>query len=240
MKSPIKICSICNKSIEGIPHPDSGYIFPCDYCYSLAVKKRHKVQAQRWENEIINNWQVMLAEAGVPRRFLNNGCHLNQFELSIKSLVDNRYAYFIYGDVGVGKSHLAAALMRDYLFRSSQRPSIKFSTVAALLGEIKRAITKQQRSTTEEDIIKRFSRHDLLVLDDIGAKNNTQWAIDILFRLIDYRYASESMTIFTSNLSINDLSLRLHDCIASRIIEMCEVVSLKGDDRRLNDARKRL
>jgi hypothetical protein len=72
-----------------------------------------------------------------------------------------------------------------------------------------------------------------LILDDIGTEKPSEWAQQNIFLIIDRRYETLRQTIFTSNLSLDELSERLGDRITSRIAEMCKVIELKGKDRRI-------
>lgn len=44
-----------------------------------------------------------------------------------------------------------------------------------------------------------MKRVDLLVLDDYGAQNDTLWATEKLFQLLNHRYNSGAATVITSN-----------------------------------------
>ena len=73
--------------------------------------------------------------------------------------------------------------------------------------------------------------NDLVVLDDIGAVQNTNYDLTNLSSIIDYRYSNNLATIFTSNVSPVDLAnvmgARLCDRITSDI-----VINLVGASRR--------
>ena len=72
-----------------------------------------------------------------------------------------------------------------------------------------------------------------LALDDIGSEKATDWALQMLYLLIDRRYSQMLKTIITSNLTLDQIADRLDDRISSRIAGMCKIVSIKGKDRRL-------
>lgn len=87
------------------------------------------------------------------------------------------------------------------------------------------------------DLIEQVQRAMLLVLDDLGTRANntsTDWVHDRLFTIINYRYDNELPILVSTNYSLQELSERLgHERIASRLVEMCRVVSLNADDYRL-------
>lgn len=75
----------------------------------------------------------------------------------------------------------------------------------------------------------------LLILDDLGAQRNTDWALEQLDSLIDHRYVCEKLTIFTTNLTSKQLPAR----IASRLNEG-ECIKLTCCDYRELKARRRI
>ena len=76
----------------------------------------------------------------------------------------------------------------------------------------------------------------LLILDDFGTERVNPWATEQLFTIINARHAGGKATIFTSNLSIEQAEQRLGEWgirISSRIMGMCDVVTMNGKDRRI-------
>jgi len=50
----------------------------------------------------------------------------------------------------------------------------------------------------------------------VHAEKTTEWALQTLFVIIDRRYRNMVKTIITSNLSLNEISEKIGDRIASR------------------------
>lgn len=107
-----------------------------------------------------------------------------------------------------------------------------FMSVPGLLMRIKNSFGHDAKET-EADIMSRASDHDLLVLDDLGAEKTTDWTQQTIYTLIDIRSREGKDTIITSNLTLGELAERMGDRIASRVGGMCKVISMGGNDRRL-------
>ena len=73
---------------------------------------------------------------------------------------------------------------------------------------------------------------NLLIVDDIGAEKLTEWVRERIVSIINIRVSNNLSTIYTSNLSPNDLREEMGDRIASRILGCSNVVEITGADRR--------
>jgi DNA replication protein DnaC len=78
---------------------------------------------------------------------------------------------------------------------------------------------------------------DLLLLDDLAAERVTDWTGEVLYRLIDARWASMRFTIITTNATPADVRERMGDRVASRLWGMGRVVTMTGADRRARPTR---
>jgi len=82
----------------------------------------------------------------------------------------------------------------------------------------------------------------LLILDDLGAENSTDWAREKIYEIIDSRYRDKKPIIITTNLKLEQLMEKLAggDRVYrtyDRIIEMCTPVEVKGKARRIETAK---
>lgn len=158
---------------------------------------------------------------------------------SIKALVtkitETRRGIYIHGEVGSGKTHVAYAIKKWWDGREGIfRPSIFWNT-AELIREIKLDFDRQpvDKTRVEEGMIGR-EKQPLLFLDDIGAEKMTDFVAETFYLIVNDRYVHVRPVIYTSNLSIEELAERTGDRIASRIAESCDIIKLKGGDRRLS------
>lgn len=111
---------------------------------------------------------------------------------------------FIYGSVGAGKSHLAAAIA-NYAARQGIR--VAYASAPALLRFIRNGFADNSSS----DRLDALTTVPLLVLDDLGAQQRTAWSDGILFELINARYQRSAATVYTSNFAHAELEERIGD-----------------------------
>lgn len=165
-------------------------------------------------------------------------CPTDKKVASVAKKLTNEKGLYLFGKVGCGKTMLAAKVVVEYARRlfvlnDFVEESVCFVTAPGLLQEI-RASFQKDSPNQEEKIVGDLSSVRLLVIDDLGAEKTSEWALQTLYVIINNRYESMLPTIFTSNLSLDELAEKLgSDRIPSRIAGMCEIIELDGDDRRI-------
>jgi len=143
---------------------------------------------------------------------------------------ESRKGIYIWGGVGSGKTHTLYALLNETPKIHKVVSMIRNTT--ELLRDIRMDFDRPwDMKKKEEETIMSF--RGILFIDDIGAEKMTEWVAETFYLILNHRYNDELPTIFTSNLSPAELSEKLGDRIASRIVGSCDVVKLDGEDRRL-------
>jgi len=140
------------------------------------------------------------------------------------------------GPVGIGKTHIAASVLRRVITRTKARGL--FYAVGDLLKLIRSTYNPVVR-TAEMDIIRPVMEADLLVLDDLGREKPTEWVEETLNLIVDTRYNCKRPTIFTTNYEdmsddteLDALKVRVGFRMHSRMHEMCEFLEFDGADYR--------
>lgn len=124
----------------------------------------------------------------------------------------------LYGSVGTGKTHLAAATINAL--------KDDFRTAYAYVPSLLEAL--RNRTTDLETLLPvRF-----LVLDDIGSERETEWVNERLLILVEGRINNRLPTLFTTNYDPINLAKRLGQRLHSRITGHNVARLMKGPDRR--------
>jgi len=156
----------------------------------------------------------------------------------VKALGDNLRqgrGLMLIGGVGTGKTHVACAIARLACAQSDWLDLVHFVNVPELLAIVRRSYGKT--SDVEELVTGRLEITDLVVLDDIAAEKSTDWAADLLYRIVNQRYENMLATIVTANVDLESLRLRIGERIVSRLYERCVVVDMSGPDYRTQTRR---
>ena len=107
---------------------------------------------------------------------------------------------YLYGDFGVGKSFMVAALAHDL----SERRGVSSTLLhyPSFVIDVKNAIGDGNVKTLVDEI----KLSEVLILDDIGAEQSTAWVRDeILQVILQYRMQENLPTFFTSNFNFEEL-----------------------------------
>ena len=206
---------------------------------------RRVVRCDCWRDQVGHK---RLAEANIPKRYQH--CTFGNFAAYNESLeravaqarrIAETYpvigsGLFLEGQPGVGKTHLAAAVLKQVIQTTGARGL--FYDTRDLLRVIRSTYDPSTR-TTELEILRPVMTADLLVLDDLGAERTSEWVEETMNLIVNTRYNERRLTMFTSNYpdipddtDPNALLFRIGHRMRSRLHEMCEFIVLDGADYR--------
>ena len=140
----------------------------------------------------------------------------------------------IFGNPGSGKTHLICALGQE-LIRQDKR--IYFSTCALLLQELLLA----KKDLRLPRLLKKLSRFDAIIIDDIGYVQQEKEEMEVLFTLLAERYEQGSVMI-TSNLPFSKWENIFKDpmmtaAAVDRIVHHSVILELNIPSYRINTAK---
>lgn len=163
------------------------------------------------------------------------------------------------GSVGVGKTHLAIAVLREMIAKKGVR--CLFYESGSLLKAIQDSYNPVSQ-TSEMRVLAPVYQAEVLVLDELGATVPTNWVRDTMYQIINTRYNNQKLTIFTTNYfdevragaeensesadakrrnrrftseriqELTTLEERIGTPLRSRLYEMCKKVMIEGEDYR--------
>lgn len=170
----------------------------------------------------------------IPKRYEN--VKYEDVPMPVKELLKDlsNKGLYIYGKVGTGKTHIAYSIYKKS--NEKMEECLIYNTTELLHG-LRQDINKLASDKWNDDQrIMNFPK--IVILDDIGSEKISDWVAELFYLVINKRYENMYPTIFTSNLPIKDLAERIGNRTTSRIIEMCNIVELGGEDKRLLNSNK--
>jgi len=209
-------------------HPQFGKLAPCPTCRADWKEQIYK-RKYHAKLKLIEQYGI------IPRR--NSTFKTFQINNATKSI---RAAYLashdfaqrdtgnwliLYGTYGTGKTHLAMAVANHLRERSR---TVLLATVPGLLDLLRSGYQRD-----DHDEIMRVSQTvDVLILDDLGVENATDWSREKLFQIINHRYNNTPNLpiMITTNKPLDTLPPRL----TSRMMDIqSTIIRVEGPDYRI-------
>jgi DNA replication protein DnaC len=154
------------------------------------------------------------------------------------------------GGCGVGKTHLAVAVLRQLMQRGHDA---RFYDYRELLKEIQ-ASYDPDHPISEMGVLEPVFEAEVLLIDDLGASKPSPWALETIGHILNKRYNEKRVTLLTTNYldtaeaaptpvrfpsgqaaapaREDSLTERLGQRVRSRLYEMCRTVEIAAPDYR--------
>ncbi len=191
-------------------------------------EQEKKIQIQRMRSTGIQEphlmrWNFSVAKdtpyVQMAQEYMNNW----------KQAKEENLGLLLWGDVGTGKSFLAACIANALIERYVPVLMTNFSKILNQMGGL--------YSGERYDYVTSFSKYPLLIIDDLGIERSTEYTLEQIYAVIDERYKARLPLIVTTNLTVfqmrnpQDLG---HARIYSRILAMCTPIHIAGSDLRVD------
>jgi DNA replication protein DnaC len=243
----------------------------CPLCFGTGTRLDPDKGAQICDCRRSNSPTRFLDAARIPPRF--RACDFHNyypkndsqfFAHSFASRLVNDYpavetGLLFMGPVGVGKTHLAIAVLKELIEKKGV--ACLFYESGSLLKAIQDSYNPVSE-TSETRVLAPVYQAEVLVLDELGASVPTNWVRDTLYQIINTRYNNRKLTIFTTNYldeprsateetsdaadtrrrsrtfaveriqELTTLEERIGTPLRSRLYEMCKKVVIEGEDYR--------
>ncbi|WOJ04310.1 ATP-binding protein [Citrobacter koseri] len=118
------------------------------------------------------------------------------------------------GKPGTGKNHLALAIARHAI--TEHQSSAVFTTALRIARAYKSTWSKGAENT-EDDVIRYFTKPDLLIIDEVGVQFGSDAEKLIMFEIINTRYERMKPTILISNQTKEELAAFVSERVIDRM-----------------------
>lgn len=144
-------------------------------------------------------------------------------------LKKDHIGFYIHGEPGVGKTFAAYAI---YKYINDEGGPVRLVKAMDIIDAVKAGYGVFGEKTLYQQDMEFFlgdlsSFKGVLIVDDIGAEKFSEAVTTEYYKIVNERYEEMRPTIYTSNLSLGELSDKIGDRIVSRIIRTTKPIELK-------------
>ena len=241
----------CRKVKEGdVTYIAKGYepILTMNEGYADVTYKETRQLKEQQEQQAISKRINLLSLPQSYRKItfadiaLDDVARVDTFEILVDFVANypspDQKGLYIYGDMGVGKSFMLAAMAHE--LSETKKVATTIIHYPSFAIDVRNGI----KDNSVKEQIDAVKEAEVLVLDDIGAEQFSSWIRDdVLQVILQYRMIEELPTFFTSNYSFADLEAKLSNgrqgdetWQAKRVMErirfLAKEIHLKGVNRR--------
>lgn len=145
---------------------------------------------------------------------------------------DGMGLYLYSSTAGSGKTFLACCIAKSIMTKYGVQ--MRFVTVPDYIQMIGEGFKRDRGDNDSTEI---YRSCPLLVLDDIGAQSNASWYRQEIFRLVNKRMSEGLVTIYTSNMTVNELNV--DDRTKNRIFDTAIPLQMPEESIRMRKAQNK-
>ena len=115
--------------------------------------------------------------------------------------------FYIFGDVGLGKTHLMTAI-GHYILDNDINKNVVYTTAQQFVEDYFKSKNKNQKNTSiAEDFDRHYRSADVLLVDDIQYLADRQGSQDEFFKIFEYLFENNKQIIVTSDRKADELNI---------------------------------
>lgn len=220
-------CPYCGKPLKTTSLAVMGRTYAALPCFGSCGCARSRDALEGRATTEAERREARYRAAGIGSRYFGAKVENPEWYQAVKS----GRGLFVTGAIGTGKTHLASAIAMRLIDAGR---SVRFETMVGILRQL-----RNDFATHASDVLERCVGCDALVLDDLGKEKPTEWALSVLYEVVNVRYANGLPIVVTTNHSPSGLIGRLGEgnpvtaeAVVSRLYETSDKVVLDNEDRR--------
>ena len=141
----------------------------------------------------------------------------------------------LWGNTGTGKTFLAACIANALI---DQGVPVMMTSFPRILAAVQ-GLQPDERAGYLDDL----NHYRLLVIDDLGAERQSEYALEIVYNVIDGRYKAQKPLIVTTNIPLGEMQKAPsmdYQRIYDRVLAMCVPIKIDGESRRKGIAAEKM
>lgn len=143
----------------------------------------------------------------------------------IKKFNSSNENLLFYGSPGTGKTFLSCCIAKELLDNGNL---VIYRTSESLIDDLRKI-----RFSNEQDLAELITDCDLLIIDDLGAEQISDFSRTELFNILNKKLLKHKKMLISTNLSLEDIMKIYSDRITSRLIGEFKICKFIGEDIRI-------
>ena len=231
----LKNCSKC-KNLESCKNEITGHVYypvvEDDYINFIYKPCKYYKENKKRNNTIFFDTPIVLQNASLSN--LIDEKERKDIKAYIKDFLKKKMQHesvkgmYLSGSFGSGKSYILSALLNELSNKG-------FKTIIVHYPSLLKRLKTSFNEANYDEVFDEITTCDILLIDDIGAENNSAWARDeVLGTILQYRMDNDLTTFFTSNFTIDELenvlsetSKGIDEIKSRRIIERIKFLTVE-------------
>lgn len=218
---PIYECSLCN---------DTGYkngkMCICLKKAVAAISFKESGLGKALGTQTFDNFNLTYYLKGNDSEAFQYMSNLYNDAKNYAESFDGKGNLLMLGSTGLGKTHLSSAIAQHVI---EQGYNVVYESAQNIFD-----IFENKKFGRDPDAdTDKFTKCDLLIIDDLGTEHITQFTVSVLYNLLNERINNCKAMIISSNLSPDELKTIYKPRIFSRLFGDFKLMGFKGMDIRL-------
>lgn len=229
----IEICVICKKPVEKDVEL-FGYARRVPVMCDCKKKKLEDERIQNVRNEKEMRLNQLFKNSLMDSKFkqctFDNWDHnlgsekiykiTKNYTNSFSEMKKNNVGLLLHGTPGNGKTYATCCVANELIEKGVTCICV---SINSLLERIKETYNKYGNQG-EIDVLRGLTNADLVIIDDLGTEQATEWSKTRVYNIIDSRYRNGLPLIISTNITMEKIKEIYSERTYDRILEMCTPV----------------
>lgn len=201
-KSDIKLLEQCKERLENIFNELTNVQIEI-----IFIDKEEKNKYQSNNEAIVEDNQTIDSDINFDNYVISD-FNKNAYRLANQIIENSSSPYnpiFIYSKTGLGKTHLLIAMVNEFIKKHNDK-KIKYIESSTLISEIFNCFEEKNNSRLIEDLKKKYSNYDVLIIDDVQYFANKSKTNEILFTIFNNLKNNKKTIVMTSDRTPTELN----------------------------------
>lgn len=201
-KSDIKLLEQCKERLENIFNELTNVQIEI-----IFIDKEEKNKYQSTNEAIVEDNQTIDSNINFDNYVISD-FNKNAYRLANQIIENSSSPYnpiFIYSKTGLGKTHLLIAMVNEFIKKHNDK-KIKYIESSTLISEIFNCFEEKNNSRLIEDLKKKYSNYDVLIIDDVQYFANKSKTNEILFTIFNNLKNNKKTIVMTSDRTPTELN----------------------------------